>query len=119
MLMTVHPCADAERWENERERRDEILQEAERKATLIVMAALQGITRPRDWCKNTLHAGHHWSAEEILAEAMERDDDTMNAYLELMISPQAKALQQAMAAWFGREYTEDLVPMPEGDDEAC
>ena len=62
MLMSVNPHADAERHANEQEAADELQQEAERQAPLIILAALQKITKPGDWFNsNLLSAGRGWA----------------------------------------------------------
>lgn len=107
MLMTVNPCADAERWENELERIEETAQEMERKAALIVLQQLQS-NSPGQWFKFHICAGAMFSPDEILAMAVDEDDDTKDAYAELMASPVAQKLKQAMAAWFGRENAQEI-----------
>lgn len=108
MLMSVNPCADAERWCNEQERTDEIAQEAERQAPLIILAKLQAITKPGDWFNAILPGGRNWSPDEVLMDAVATDDDTVNAYVELMTSPHALKLRQCMAAWFGQKLAQDI-----------
>lgn len=109
MLMSVNPHADAERWENEQEAADEQLQEAERQAPLIILAALQRIAKPGDWFNtNLLSAGRGWAPDEVLQDAVATDDDTLNAYVELLTGPHALKLRQCMAAWFGNKLARDI-----------
>lgn len=103
-LPTANPCADAERWENEQEAADEFAQEAERQAPVIVLSQLSGATKPGDWFEERVHTSVSWSPDEILNDALAMDDDTKNAYAELMTSPHAQKLRQCMAAWFGRDH---------------
>lgn len=108
MLMTVNPCADAERWNNEQEAADELAQEAERQAPLIVLAQLNGVTRPGDWFKDRIYAGRGWAPDEILHDAVVSDDDTMDAYAELLTGPHAQKLRQCMTAWFARQHAQAI-----------
>lgn len=109
MLTTATPHADAERWENEQEAADERQQEAERQAPLIILAALQRIAKPGDWFNtNLLSAGRGWSPDEVLLDAVATDDDTLNAYVELLTGPHALKLRQCMATWFGNKLARDI-----------
>ena len=107
MLMSVNPHADAERWENEQEAADELQEEAARQAPLIVLAALQAIAKPGDWFKDKIFADHGWSADEVMHEAVASDDDSADAYAELMVCPSQENMQklkQRIADWFGKKY---------------
>lgn len=109
MLMSVNPHADAERHANEQEAADDQQQEAERQAPLIILAALQRIAKPGDWFNtNLLSAGRGWAPDEVLQDAVATDDDTLNAYVELLTSPHALKLRQCMAAWFGNKLARDI-----------
>lgn len=109
MLMSVNPHADAERHANEQEAADEQQQEAERQAPLIILAALQRIAKPGDWFNtNLLSAGRGWAPDEVLQDAVATDDDTLNAYVELLTSPHALKLRQCMATWFGNKLARDI-----------
>ena len=107
---TPNPCADAERWENECERLDEIKQEAEREAPLIVLSRLRAL-KPGEWFDmSKFYAGH--SAEDILRDAMDDSDDAVtDAYPEFMTAstPEAKqTLLQAMANWFSQRWAYEI-----------
>lgn len=112
---TANPCADAERYENDREANDEWSQDAARQAPLIILKQLQG-TAPADWFKSRISAGHAWSADEIINDAVASDPDCASALAELMTSPAAQKLKQLSAQWFAglhhlqvfSEYQEDL-----------
>ena len=108
MLMTASPAADAERWEDARQALQDadeaMLAEAEQQAPLIVLAQLQAISRPCEWLEESISTGALWSPDEILANAIEQDDDSRSAYAELMTGPAAQRLRHAMAEWFGRKY---------------
>lgn len=101
MLMTANPCADSERWNNAQEAADELAQEAERQAPLIVLTKLNSVMRPGDWFKDRIYAGRGFAPDEVLHDAVACDDATMDAYAELMTSPHAQKLRQCMASWFG------------------
>lgn len=108
--LTINPCADAERWENECERLDEIQQEAEREAPLIVLARLRAL-KPGEWFNmNKFYAGH--SAEDILRDAMDDSDDAVTeAYPRHMTeaTPSTRqTLLQAMANWFGKRWAYEI-----------
>lgn len=112
---TASPCADAERYENDREANDEWSQEAARQAPLIILKQLQD-TAPADWFKSRIGAGRNWSADEIIIDAVASDPDSASALAELMTSPAAQKLRQLAAHWFAgihhlqifAEYQEDL-----------
>ena len=105
---TANPVADAARWDADQERSDEISQEAERQAPLIILAKLQAITKPGDWFNGILPGGRNWSPDEVLMDAVATDDDSMNAYVELLTGPHALKLRQCMAAWFGQKLAQDI-----------
>ncbi|MEQ6471538.1 hypothetical protein [Comamonas sp. wu1-DMT] len=103
---SANPHADAERWENEVSSADELHEEAQRQAPLIVLAALQAIAKPGDWFKDKIFADHSWSADEVMHEAVACDDDSADAYTELMLSPSVESMQklkQRIAEWFGKK----------------
>lgn len=107
MLMSVNPHADAERWENEQEAAEALHEEAARQAPLIVLAALQAIAKPSDWFKDKIFADHGWSADEVMHGAVASDDDSADAYAELMVCPSVENMQklkQRIADWFGKKY---------------
>jgi len=81
-----------------------MLAEAEQHAPLIVLAQLHAIKRPGDWFEPSICTGALSSPDEVFCEAVEQDDDSRNAYAELMASPPAQRLRQAMAEWFGRKH---------------
>ena len=65
--------------------------------------------RPGDWFnKNLLSAGRGWAPDEVLHDAVATDDDTLNAYVELLTGPHALKLRQCMAAWFGSQLAQDI-----------
>ena len=108
--LTINPCADAERWENECERLDEIQQEAEREAPLIVLARLRAL-KPGEWFDmSKFYAGH--SAEDILRDAMDDSDDAVTeAYPRHMTEATPltrQTLLQAMANWFGKRWAYEI-----------
>ena len=105
---TANPCADATRWNDEQELADELAQEAARQGPLIALAKLNNISRPGDWFKDHLYAGRGFAADEVLHDAVASDDDTMDAYAELLTGPHAQKLRQCMAAWFGRVHAQAI-----------
>ena len=118
MLMKDNPTADAERYFDaryaEQDAHESLLAEAEQQAPVIVLTHLQALQQPGDWFKASICTGAPWSPDEIFCEAVEQDDDSRNAYAELMTSPAAQKLRQAMAEWFGRRYA--LALYQERDD---
>lgn len=108
MFMTCEPTANAERWEDNRQAEQDadeaMLTEAEQEAPLIVLAQLQTIKRPGDWFKPSICTGALSSPDEIFCDAVEHDDNSRDAFAELMASPAAQQLRQAMAEWFGRKH---------------
>lgn len=111
-LFTADPVADAARYEDAREAEDAayeaMLAEAEQQAPLIVLAQLQAIKQPGAWFAPYLCAGVPRSADEILCDAIEENDEAKNAFAELMVSPAAQQLRQAMAEFIGRKYAMDI-----------
>ena len=107
--MSVNPHADAERHANEQEAADEQQQEAERQAPLIILAALQRIAKPGDrFNTNLLSADRGWAPDEVLQDAVATDDDTLNAYVELLTGPHALKLRPCMATWLGNQHARDI-----------
>ena len=105
---TANPCADAERWSDEQEHSDALREEAEKQAPLIIFARLQAIRKPGDWFNKTLPGARSYTADEVLMDAVASDDDTLNAYTELLTSPQAQKLRQCMAAWQAKQQPLDI-----------
>jgi len=106
---TAYPATDAAHWSDEQEAADDAGQEAERQAPLIILAKLQAITQPGDWfSKNLLSAGRGWAPDEVLHDTVAIDDDTLNAYVELLTNLQTLKLRQCMAAWFGSKLARDI-----------
>ena len=102
-----NPCADAECWNDVQEVSDEQAQEIERIAASLILAQLQDPS-PGHWFKFHICAGAMFSPDEILAQAVDEDDDTRDAYAELMASPAVLKLKHAMAAWFSRENAQEI-----------
>ena len=113
MTITNNPHADAERHNDEgaadKAAYDAHLAEAKSIAPAIVFAMMQACKLPKDWTKPNNFTGATWSADEIVSWAIQKDDDTFNAYLELMISPAAEQFRQAAAKWFGDTYALDVL----------
>lgn len=117
MTITNNPQADAERHNDEdaaaKAEFDATIAEAKRIAPGIVFAMMQACKLPKDWTKPNNFTGATWSADEIASWAIQKDDDTFNKYLELMISPAAEEFRKAAANWFGEDQALAIM------DEHC
>lgn len=105
---TADPAADAAHFHDDRQAeqdaREAMLAEAEQQAPLIMLAQLRGLKQPGDWFRPTLSAGGLKSPDELLCEALNKDDATKSLIAELMTGPAALEVQKAMAEFAGREY---------------
>lgn len=116
MLMSVNPHADAERWNDEQEAANALHETAAVQAPGIVARQFAKVVKPGDWFDKYAFAGG-MSADELLYQAMEASDDaTQSAFAELMVSPAAQQLREAIADHFAKknafaiytDYLEDL-----------
>lgn len=110
-LRSSNPSDDAVRQDErqaDQELHEALLKIAEQEAPLIVLAQLQAIKQPGAWFAPYLCAGVPRSADEILCDAIEENDEAKNAFAELMVSPAAQQLRQAMAEFIGRKYAMDI-----------
>lgn len=107
MTITNNPHADVERMLDEDEaaqsEHDARLEEAKSIAPAIVFGLMQACKQPQDWFKETICTGAMQSPDEVVAWAIQNDDDTMNELAILMTSPAAEKLKQAAAKWFGED----------------
>lgn len=110
MTYTENPELDAARHDDELEAADDFQQKAEIEAPKLVLKDLQAIKTPRDWWeKYTFHGGN--SAEDILRDGMNVDDDIADRYSEFIIdvTPESKdKMLRAMADWFGKQYALEI-----------
>lgn len=113
---TPNPHADAERWNDEEDAIDALHETAAVQAPDIVARQFAKVVKPGDWFDKYAFAGG-MSADELLYQAMEASDDaTQAAFAELMVSPAAQPLRDAIAAHFAKlhafaiytDYLEDL-----------
>ncbi|KGH24254.1 hypothetical protein, partial [Comamonas testosteroni] len=94
--------ADAERWNDEEEAADALHQTAAVQAPDIVARQFAKVVKPGDWFDKYTFAGG-MSADELLYQAMEASDDaTQAAFAELMVSPAAQPLREAIANHFAK-----------------
>lgn len=114
MLMTANPHYDAERRENEQEHRAATAEAREIEAGRIVLAEVEAV-KPSEWSKYTISAARMFSADELLVNAIECDDDTATAFAELMTSDAAKKVRELMAMHHAKRYWRDIAGLP--DDE--
>lgn len=107
MPITNNPHADAERHNDEdaaaQAAYEARLEEAKSIAPAIVFGLMQACKQPKDWFKPTICNGSMQSPDEVVAWAIQRDDDASDALAELMLHPAADKLKQAAAKWFGEE----------------
>lgn len=107
MTITTNPHADAERHYDEDEAEQAAyearLEEAKSIAPAIVFGLMQACKQPQDWFKPTICTGAVQSPDEVVAWAIQRDDDASNALAELMLHPAAEKLKQVSAKWFGEQ----------------
>lgn len=111
---TSNPCADAARWEDEQEHRAATAESREIEAGRIVLAEVEAV-KPSEWSKYTISAARMFSADELLVNAVEEDDDTATAFAELMTSDAAKKVRELMAMHHAKSYWRDIAGLP--DDE--
>lgn len=110
---TPNPHADAERWNDEEAESDALHETAAVQAPGIVARQFAKVVKPVDWFDKYAFAGG-MSADELLYQAMEASDDaTQAAFAELMVSPAAQSLRDAIAAHFAKKnafaiYTDHL-----------
>ncbi len=110
---TPNPHADAERWNDEQEAANALHETAAVQAPGIVARQFAKVAKPGDWFDKYAFAGG-MSADELLYQAMEASDDaTQAAFAELMVSPEAQKLRDAIAAHFAQKnafaiYTDHL-----------
>lgn len=106
--ITADPVVGATDFDDDREAEQDayeaMLAEAEQQAPLIVLAQLQTLKQPGDWLRPSISAGGLSSPDEIFCDAIQHDDACRDAYAELMTTPAAQRLRQAMAEWFGRKH---------------
>lgn len=99
---TANPHADAERWNDEEEAADALHETAAVQAPGIVAQQFAKVIKPADWLDKYAFADG-MSADELLYQAMEASDDaTQSAFAELMVSPAAQPLRDAIAAHFAK-----------------
>lgn len=111
---TANPCADAECWENEQEHRAATAEAREIEAGRIVLAEVEAV-KPSEWSKYTISAARMFSADELLVNAIECDDETATAFAELMTSDAAKKVRELMAMHHAKNFWRDIAGLP--DDE--
>lgn len=106
--ITADPVVGATDLDDDREAEQDaheaLLAEAEQQAPLIVLAQIQALKQPGDWLRPGISAGGLSSPDEVFCDAIQHDDASRDAYAELMTSPAAQSLRQAMAEWFGRKH---------------
>ena len=98
---TSNPCADAERWANQVEHQEMVLEDRKKSAYQAVLNALS--VSAQAWCKWEHIGGLYTSPDELLHEARieAEDPEVTRLYNELMASPAAKELREAVAAYHG------------------
>lgn len=115
MLMTANPCADAERWANEQDRRAAQAEALEIKAYDIALAALG--SRQASWYKPHDVGDALITPDDVLADAIGNDDEVTDAFDVLMTDPCQAAVKfrQALASYIAKRYWRDIAGLP--DDE--
>lgn len=99
---TANPHADAESWNDEEEAADALHEDAAVRAPGIVAQQFAKVVKPADWFDKYVFAGG-MSADELLYQAMEASCDAVtDAFAELMVSPAAQPLRDAIAAHFAK-----------------
>lgn len=104
---TSNPCADAERWENELERKAAAAAEIQKQAERIIFEKLR-YGGPQKWFAYHISAGAMYSPEEIATEAVDQDEDSRKAYLEMISSPAGIKFLRCSSAWFAREHAQEI-----------
>lgn len=113
MLMTANPCADAERWENEQERRAEQAEALEIKAYGIALAALR--SKQASWYKAHDVGDMLLTPDEVLSDALGNDDEVTDAFDALMTdpAPAAQKLREALASFMAKHYWRGIAGYPD------
>lgn len=95
MLMTANPCADAERWSDEQDRREATAEQLKARALSILMQDMAGLT-PAGWFKKLPNSIS--SMDEILVDALGNDSDITSTWVELQTCdhPLAEKLRQLL-----------------------
>lgn len=110
MLMTANPCADAERWENEMDRREAAAEDSKARALQKLQRAASFLA-PTDWFLEKMPGpfGRPMSFDEMLAEAIaDGDSETLAALGRLMVSDAARAVRTAVMAHIADRYPEGI-----------
>ena len=108
MLMTVNPLADAERWADAQEHQSATAEALEIEAGQIIQAEVDAV-KAADWSKDLISGPRLFSADELLFNAMECDDDLITAFAELLTSPAAKTVRDLMVSHHAKRYWRDIV----------
>lgn len=111
MLMTANPCADAERWANEQDRRCAQAEALEIKAYDIVLAALA--SKQASWFKPHDMGEALITPDDELAEAIGNDTDVTDAFDALMTDPAAQKLREALACFIAKHNWRDIAGWPD------
>lgn len=95
---TSNPWADYERWADRADYEDEVLQARQAQARSVVLAGLA----TEEWRELKEIGGVYTSPDELLLEALEAEDaEVLRLYNELMTSPGALQLRDAIAGFHG------------------
>ncbi|WP_284335405.1 hypothetical protein [Comamonas sp. NoAH] len=110
MFMTANPCADAERWTNQQDRREAQAEALEIEAGRIVLAELSNL-KPTDWHRDIVSGPRPFSPDELLAEALEVDDDTRTAMDILMACtyPEVRRVIECAGLVHAKAFWRDIV----------
>lgn len=111
MLMTANPCADAERWADEQERRAAQAEALEIKAYDITLAALG--SRQASWYKPHDVGDALITPDDVLADAIGNDDEVTDAFDALMTDPAALQLRMALASFIAKHQWRDIAGWPD------
>lgn len=107
MLMTAYPCADAERWANLQDRREQADESLKARAMLMLESDLIGLT-PTRWFKKLNSTS--FSLDEMLADALGTDSNITTEFAKVMTGDSAQALRQLLIAHHADNHFLTIVP---------
>lgn len=108
---TSNPCADAERWEDEQDRRAAQAEALEIKAYDIVLAALA--SKQASWFKPHDMGEALITPDDELAEAIGCDTEVTDTFDALMTDPAALPFHMALATFIAKHRWREIAGWPD------
>lgn len=109
---TANPELDASMHEDEQDNEARHMEAQQIAAYDIVLQELKAVTAAQ-WFDQKISGKHEPTADSLLVDAIEGDNDVRAAFAKLMTSKQASELHEAMARFHANnDYKEILQPLP-------